>query len=33
MSLQERVKELRKDHGWSQGKLAERRRRPAQISR
>ena len=34
MSLQERVKELRKEHGWSQGELAERvGGDPAQISR
>src|SRR5262245_61633022 len=34
MSLQERVKELRKEHGWSQGELAERvSADPAQISR
>lgn len=34
MSLQERVKELRKEHGWSQGELAERvGADPAQISR
>jgi transcriptional regulator with XRE-family HTH domain len=34
MSLQERVKQLRKEHGWSQGELAERvGGDPAQISR
>ncbi len=34
MSLQERVKELRKQHSWSQGELAERvGADPAQISR
>lgn len=34
MSLQERVKQLRKEHGWSQGELAERAGGdPAQISR
>lgn len=34
MCLQERVKELRKSHGWSQGELAERvGADPAQISR
>jgi transcriptional regulator with XRE-family HTH domain len=34
MSLQEWVKQLRKEHGWSQGELAERvGGDPAQISR
>jgi transcriptional regulator with XRE-family HTH domain len=36
MSLPERVKDLRKEHGWSQGELAERAcvgADPAQISR
>jgi transcriptional regulator with XRE-family HTH domain len=34
MSLQERVKQLRKENGWSQGELAERvGGDPAQISR
>ena len=34
MSLQERVKQLRKEQGWSQGELAERvGGDPAQISR